>query len=58
MIFSNIFVNNDAMNDKEFNNFQFTNNMIEYDYIKPEYIPFIIKYRNRFHCVISLHDTI
>ena len=57
---STIFVNNDAMNDKEFNKFGFTKNMIEYDpfpSIKPEYVPFIIKYMNRFHCVVQLTKT-
>jgi hypothetical protein len=57
---STIFVNNDAMNDKEFNKFRFTKNMIGYNpfpFIKPEYVPFIIKYMNRFHCVVQLTKT-
>ena len=42
---STIFINDDAMNDKEFDKFRFTQNMIKYEPfpdIKPEYIPFVI----------------
>ena len=55
-----IYVNEDAMGDKKFDKFRFTKNMIGYNpfpYVKPKFIPFVVKYMNRFHCVVQLTKT-